>query len=51
MSFGMTARSALRAGALFLAAALVATLPGSAAAQGRSMTIKLATATLNDAQH
>ena len=51
MSLVMTARSAARAGALFLAAAFVATLPGSAAAQDRSMTIKLATATLNDAQH
>ena len=51
MSFVMTARSAARVGALFLAAALVATLPGGAVAQDRSMTIKLATATLNDAQH
>jgi TRAP-type transport system periplasmic protein len=51
MSLIATARSAGRAGALFLAAALVATLPGRAVAQDRSMTIKLATATLNDAQH
>jgi TRAP-type transport system periplasmic protein len=51
MSFVMTARSAVCAGALFLAAALVSTLPGGAAAQDRPMTIKLATATLNDAQH
>ncbi len=50
-SFSMRARLASRAGAFFLAAALLATLPGSAAAQDRSMTIKLATATLNDAQH
>jgi TRAP-type C4-dicarboxylate transport system substrate-binding protein len=51
MSLVMTARSAVRAGAFFLGAALVATLPGGAVAQDRSMTIKLATATLNDAQH
>src|SRR5262249_17731301 len=46
-----TALSGARAGAFVLAAALVATLPGNVAAQDRSMTIKLATATLNDAQH
>jgi TRAP-type C4-dicarboxylate transport system substrate-binding protein len=51
MNLGMIARSGLRAGAFFLAAALAATLPGSAVAQDKSMTIKLATATLNDAQH
>jgi TRAP-type transport system periplasmic protein len=34
-----------------LAAALIANSSGGAAAQGKSMTIKLATATLNDAQH
>jgi len=51
MNYAMKARSGARAGAVFLAAALVATLPGSAAAQDKSMTVKLATATLNDAQH
>jgi TRAP-type transport system periplasmic protein len=45
MNFVMTA------GAFALAAALLATLPGGAAAQDKPMTIKLATATLNDAQH
>jgi TRAP-type C4-dicarboxylate transport system substrate-binding protein len=34
-----------------LAATLIANSPDGAAAQGKSMTIKLATATLNDAQH
>src|SRR6266481_3059486 len=47
----MTVRSGVRACAFFLTAALLATLPGNAAAQDKSMTIKLATATLNDAQH
>src|SRR5262249_49999901 len=51
MSLVMTAWFGARAGAFVLAAALVATLPGNAAAQDKSMTIKLATATLNDAQH
>src|SRR5262249_34083346 len=51
MNYAMTAGSGARAGAVFLAAALVATLPGSAAAQDKSTTIKVATATLNDAQH
>src|SRR5260370_38924960 len=47
----MTVRSGVRACAFFLAVALLAAAPGSAAAQDKSMTIKLATATLNDAQH
>jgi TRAP-type transport system periplasmic protein len=47
----MTSWSSVRACALVLAAALVAILSGGAAAQDKSMTIKLATATLNDAQH
>ena len=51
MNFAMTARYGARAGAFLLAAALVAAWPGSAAAQEKSMTIKLATATLNDGQH
>jgi TRAP-type transport system periplasmic protein len=51
MSLLMTAWSGVRAGAFFLAAALIAAPAGGAAAQERSMTIKLATATLNDAQH
>jgi TRAP-type transport system periplasmic protein len=51
MDLVMTARSGWRVGGFFLAAALVATLAGGAAAQDKSMTIKLATATLNDAQH
>src|SRR5215467_9143414 len=50
-SFSMRARSTSRVGAFFLAAALAATLPGAAAAQDKPLTIKLATATLNDAQH
>jgi TRAP-type C4-dicarboxylate transport system substrate-binding protein len=45
MKFALKARCTF-----FLAAALLATLPGGAAAQDKS-TIKLATATLNDAQH
>src|SRR5262249_7137456 len=51
MNYAMTAGSGARAGGVFLAAALLATLPGTAAAQDKSTTIKLATATLNDAQH
>jgi TRAP-type C4-dicarboxylate transport system substrate-binding protein len=50
-SFSMRARLALRACAFSLAAALIATFAGGAAAQDKSITIKLATATLNDAQH
>jgi TRAP-type transport system periplasmic protein len=42
-------RASVRACALWLAAMLLAA--GSAAAQDKTMTIKLATATLNDAQH
>ena len=41
----------LRACALSIAATLLATFIGAAAAQDKSMTIKLATATLNDTQH
>jgi TRAP-type C4-dicarboxylate transport system substrate-binding protein len=41
----------VRACALSLAAALLVMSAGGAAAQDKSMTIKLATATLNDAQH
>jgi TRAP-type C4-dicarboxylate transport system substrate-binding protein len=51
MSVIMTAQLGARAGAFFLAAALLGTSPGGAAAQDKSTTIKLATATLNDAQH
>jgi TRAP-type transport system periplasmic protein len=51
MNLVMTVWSGVRAGAFALAAALLATLPGGAAAQDKPMTIKLATATLNDAQH
>jgi len=51
MNLVMTVWSGVRAGAFVLAAALLATLLGGAAAQDKSMTIKLATATLNDAQH
>ena len=51
MKDASTVRSGERVAAFFLAAALAATLPGSAAAQDKSVTIKLATATLNDAQH
>jgi TRAP-type C4-dicarboxylate transport system substrate-binding protein len=50
-SVSTRARSAVRAGALLLAATLVAALAGGAAAQDRSLTVKLATATLNDVQH
>src|SRR6266478_1725256 len=51
MNLVMTAWPGVRAGAVFLAAALLAGFAGTAAAQDRSITIKLATATLNDAQH
>lgn len=47
----MTARCGLCACGFFLAAALLATFPDTAAAQDRATTVKLATATLNDAQH
>jgi TRAP-type C4-dicarboxylate transport system substrate-binding protein len=50
-SFIMSVGSALRAGAFLLAAALAATFAGTVAAQERAMTVKLATATLNDVQH
>ena len=50
-NFSMRARLALHACAFSFAAALIATFAGGAAAQDKSMTIKLATATLNDAQH
>lgn len=50
-SFSMRARLALHACAFSLAAALIVTFAGGAAAQDKSITIKLATATLNDAQH
>jgi TRAP-type C4-dicarboxylate transport system substrate-binding protein len=50
-SVSTCARSAVRAGAFLGAAALAAAFAGQAAAQDRSMTVKLATATLNDAQH
>ncbi len=42
---------ALRACALVVAAALTAAVPDVAAAQDRAMTVKLATGTINDAQH
>jgi TRAP-type C4-dicarboxylate transport system substrate-binding protein len=51
MNFTMRVRSGARACAFTLAAMLLAGFAGSAAAQDKSMTIKLATATLNDAQH
>jgi TRAP-type C4-dicarboxylate transport system substrate-binding protein len=50
-SISTRARAAVRAGASLLVAALAATLAGGAAAQDRAMTVKLATATLNDVQH
>jgi hypothetical protein len=50
-SFPMSARPALQAGAFFIAAALVAASAGSAPAQDKAMTVKLATASLNDVQH
>jgi TRAP-type C4-dicarboxylate transport system substrate-binding protein len=46
MKFALKARSTF-----FLAAALLASFAGDAVAQDKSITIKLATATLNDAQH
>jgi TRAP-type transport system periplasmic protein len=49
MNLAMTSWSGVRA--LLLAAALLATFAGGAAGQNRAMTIKLATATLNDTQH
>ncbi len=51
MNHATTRPSGVRAGTVFLAAALLAGFAGAAAAQDKSMTIKLATATLNDAQH
>src|SRR5258708_16462315 len=51
MSLVMTSWSGVRTGVLFLAAALLAAFAGTAAAQDKSLTIKLATATLNDAQN
>jgi TRAP-type C4-dicarboxylate transport system substrate-binding protein len=51
MNLVMTVRCGVRACGFFLAVALLAILSGSAVAQDKSMTIKLATATLNDAQH
>jgi TRAP-type C4-dicarboxylate transport system substrate-binding protein len=48
---GQTPRSSARAGVLVIAAALAAASPDVAAAQDKSMTIKIATASLNDAQH
>ena len=51
MNFTMRAGSGARACAFTLAAMLLAGFAGNAAAQDKSMTIKLATATLNDAQH
>jgi TRAP-type C4-dicarboxylate transport system substrate-binding protein len=50
-SFSTRARSAMRAGAFLVAAALASTFAGGAMAQDRAMTVKLATATLNDVQH
>jgi TRAP-type C4-dicarboxylate transport system substrate-binding protein len=49
--FYTRARRALRAGAFLAAATLAAALPGNAAAQDKAVTVKLATATLNDSQH
>src|SRR5262249_38162781 len=51
MNLVTTVWSGVRAGAFVLAIALLLALPGGAAAQDKSMTIKIATATLNDAQH
>src|SRR5712692_7545455 len=51
MNFAIRARVGAWVGAFSLAATLLAAFAGSAAAQDRTMTIKLATATLNDAQH
>src|SRR5579871_1941397 len=51
MTFAIAGRLGARAGALFGAAVLLAMVPRAATAQDKSTTIKLATATLNDAQH
>ncbi len=51
MNFAIAGRLGARAGALFVAAVLLAMVPRAATAQDKSTTIKLATATLNDAQH
>jgi TRAP-type C4-dicarboxylate transport system substrate-binding protein len=48
--FSIGAR-ALQAGAFLLAAALAAAAPDVASAQDKTITVKLATATLNDSQH
>jgi TRAP-type C4-dicarboxylate transport system substrate-binding protein len=48
--FSTRARPSVRAGT-FVLAALAALLAGGAVAQDRAMTVKLATATLNDSQH
>jgi TRAP-type C4-dicarboxylate transport system substrate-binding protein len=50
-SFSTKARLSLQARAFSLVAVLLAASAGGGAAQDKSMTIKLATATLNDAQH
>jgi hypothetical protein len=49
--FVIKGRFGARVGAFWLAATLLAGFAGSAAAQDKNMTIKLATATLNDVQH
>jgi TRAP-type C4-dicarboxylate transport system substrate-binding protein len=46
-----TGARVLRAGAVLLAAALAAAAPDSASAQDKAITVKIATATLNDSQH
>jgi TRAP-type C4-dicarboxylate transport system substrate-binding protein len=46
-----TGARAGQAGAFLLAAALAAAAPGIASAQDKAITVKLATATLNDSQH
>jgi TRAP-type transport system periplasmic protein len=50
-SISTRARAAVRAGAILVATALAGTFAGSAVAQDKAMTVKLATATLNDVQH
>jgi TRAP-type transport system periplasmic protein len=50
-SFSMRARSTVRAATLVLSAAFAGTFAGGAAAQDKAMTVKIATATLNDSQH
>jgi TRAP-type transport system periplasmic protein len=50
-SHSTNARLAVRAGTLLVAAALVTASTAGATAQDRAMTVKLATATLNDVQH